>query len=242
MFFIYFLLLFYFKFYVFYILFLLLYFYMVVNIHIINMQCNIILFLVIKLNTKPIKELIKKLELFYKQAPTNSDLLLNNIINTKSESSKIYIYGIGRSGFVGKAFAMRLMHLGFKSHFIGEATCPAVSNNDLLIVVSGSGETYSIVNLLNKINKINNKLELKGKNKIKIISITHNNNCTLKELSDFIVNLAIDESDKTENKCFPMGTLFEEIAFIYLDTIIYNLMEKLNISEEDMKKRHCNFL
>ena len=198
------------------------------------------------MNTKPIKELIKKLNLLYKQTPTNSDLLINNIISTISENSKIYIFGIGRSGFVGKAFAMRLMHLGFKSYFIGEATCPAVSNNDLLIVVSGSGETYSIVNLLNKINKINkinNKLELKGKNKIKIISITHKDNCTLKELSDFIVNLDIDggNSNKTE-KCFPMGTLFEEIAFIYLDTIIYNLMEKLNISEEDMKKRHCNFL
>lgn len=201
------------------------------------------------MDTKLIDELINKLNIIKDKPPINSNILINNIINTMSENSKIYIFGIGRSGFVGKSFAMRLMHLGYNCYFIGESTCPAVNSNDLLIVISGSGETSTVVNLLNNIKNINNKLIKNNKPKIKVISITNNNNCTLKELSDYIINLNIEKDkdnnyneNKNYNILFPLGTLFEEVSFIYLDTIIYNIMKKTNISEEDMKKRHCNFL
>lgn len=41
-------------------------------------------------------------------------------------ADSIFIMGAGRSGLVGKAFAMRLMHLGFTSYVVGESTTPAV--------------------------------------------------------------------------------------------------------------------
>ena len=55
--------------------------------------------------------------------------------------------GAGRSGLAAKAFAMRLMHLGFNVYLVGETTTPAVQPDDLVIAVSGSGETPSIANL-----------------------------------------------------------------------------------------------
>jgi 6-phospho-3-hexuloisomerase len=36
---------------------------------------------------------------------------------------------------------MRLMHLGYRVYFCGETVTPAITHKDLLIVVSGSGET-----------------------------------------------------------------------------------------------------
>ena len=39
---------------------------------------------------------------------------------------------------------MRLMHLGFNVYVVGETVTPAVETDDLLIVISGSGETKSI--------------------------------------------------------------------------------------------------
>ena len=66
-------------------------------------------------------------------------------ISSMQESNKIFIYGAGRSGLVAKAFAMRLMHLGFDIYVIGEIITPAIAKNDLLITISGSGETTSVV-------------------------------------------------------------------------------------------------
>jgi 6-phospho-3-hexuloisomerase len=156
---------------------------------------------------------------------------LNRIIDTKNTGSKIFIYGVGRSGYVGKSFAMRLMHLGFNVHFIGETTCPAIEDKDVLIAISGSGETYLTVNVLKKAKEL---MKLQGYD-ITIVSITCKTENSIKELSNIHINLNICNSEY-----FPMGTLFEEIALIFLDMNIYLLMNKLGISEAEMKKRHCN--
>ncbi|WP_421078390.1 SIS domain-containing protein [Methanothermococcus sp. Ax23] len=185
----------------------------------------------VKLFSKFINHLIKNLEVLKEFDENLINILINNIISTKCEKSKIFIYGVGRSGYVGMAFAMRLMHLGFNSHFIGESTCPAIADNDLLIVISGSGKTCSVVNVLKKANELKNEKY----NNLKIVSISCKKENTIKELSDMHLHLEIHN-----DKCFPMGTLFEEIVFIFLDGIIYLLMERLDISENEMKKRHCN--
>jgi 6-phospho-3-hexuloisomerase len=49
----------------------------------------------------------------------------------------------GRSGFILRCFCMRLMHLGSNVHFCGETVTPALGREDLLVVLSGSGETAS---------------------------------------------------------------------------------------------------
>lgn len=54
---------------------------------------------------------------------------------------RIFVVGVGRSGFVGRAFAVRLMNLGFNVYFLGETITPAATKEDLIIVISGSGTT-----------------------------------------------------------------------------------------------------
>ena len=49
--------------------------------------------------------------------------------------------GQGRSGLVAQMAAMRLMHVGFEAHVVGDATAPSIGAGDGLLVVSGSGET-----------------------------------------------------------------------------------------------------
>jgi len=48
---------------------------------------------------------------------------------------KILLLGTGRSGFVGRAFALRLMHLGFSVYVSGETITPALSADDLVVVI-----------------------------------------------------------------------------------------------------------
>ncbi|AXI25469.1 6-phospho-3-hexuloisomerase [Methanofervidicoccus sp. A16] len=146
-----------------------------------------------------------------------------------SSNSKIFTYGVGRSGYVAQAFTMRLMHLGFNAYFVGEPNCPSIGDGDILLVVSRSGRTYSVVNMVKKVRK-------EGWN-VKIVSIGGKGE--IGDISDIHIDLNIGDYNR---EYFPMGTLFEELAFILLDGIIYLLRRKLNISEEDMKRRHCNLL
>jgi len=58
-----------------------------------------------------------------------------------SKTKKIFVVGQGRSGFVGRAFALRLMNMGLAVYFLGETVTPAAGKDDLIIAISGSGTT-----------------------------------------------------------------------------------------------------
>lgn len=58
---------------------------------------------------------------------------------------RIFMNGQGRSGLVVRMAAMRLMQLGREAYVLGDATTPAIQSGDLLIAVSGSGETEGVV-------------------------------------------------------------------------------------------------
>ena len=60
-------------------------------------------------------------------------------------NKKILVVGVGRSGLVGRAFAMRLRHLGARSYVVGETITPSVEEGDLLVAISGSGSTQIVV-------------------------------------------------------------------------------------------------
>ena len=66
---------------------------------------------------------------------------VNSFIEALLSAKRVFVIGAGRSGLVAKAFAMRLMHLGLDIHVVGETITPALREGDILVVVSGSGET-----------------------------------------------------------------------------------------------------
>ena len=148
--------------------------------------------------------------------------LVNNIMGAK----KIFLMGAGRSGLAARTFAMRLMHLGFNVHVVGETTAPAVQPEDLVIAVSGSGETSSIANLGAISKKIGSKLA----------TITSNKESTLGNISDVVV---IIPGRLKED--LPLGTLFEISALVFLDSVISELMLRTGASESELKMQHAVF-
>jgi len=71
---------------------------------------------------------------------------IDGMVESIEGASRVFLLGAGRSGLVARAFAMRLVQLGLTAYVVGESITPAMTDKDLLIVVSGSGETTSIVN------------------------------------------------------------------------------------------------
>src|SRR5450759_429721 len=67
--------------------------------------------------------------------------MAETLIQELETAPRIFGCAAGRSGFILRGFLMRLMHLGFTVYFVGETTTPRVRPGDLLMVMSGSGET-----------------------------------------------------------------------------------------------------
>ena len=58
-----------------------------------------------------------------------------------NSSKNIFVTGQGRSGLVARTFAMRLTHIGFSCHVVGDTTTPNIDKGDMLIACSSSGTT-----------------------------------------------------------------------------------------------------
>ncbi len=157
--------------------------------------------------------------------------LIELIIKVYSENGRIFVYGAGRSGFIGRCFAQRLMHLGLNSCFVSDAVTYQYDDKDLLIVISGSGETTSPVAISQKAKKIGGKVAV----------LTGNPKSTIAKLADFLIFVEGKNKDMAVSKITlaPYTSLFDISTLAILDSIGGTLMEILNITEEDIDKRHA---
>jgi 6-phospho-3-hexuloisomerase len=165
---------------------------------------------------------------------------VEQMIQCITESNSTFIVGSGRSELVGKAFAMRLMHLGFTVHVVGDVTTPALTQEDCLIAISGSGETKTVTLAAETAREVGTK----------VIGITTDPQSTLGKNSDVVVN--IDSKSKVPWKYYtshvlkgnyddltPMGTLFEDSTHLFLDGLIAEFMVRLNKKEDDLQRLHA---
>ncbi len=166
--------------------------------------------------------------------------ILDVLIHARNDK-KILIIGTGRSGFVGKCFALRLMHLGFNVYVAGETITPALRKEDLVIAISGSGTTRTVVT----------QAEVAKEIGAKVIAITSRPESPLGRISDLVVVVKgrtkiAKEEDYVSRQMMgeheplaPLGTMFELSTMIFLDCLIAELMNRMGEREDDLRKRHA---
>ncbi len=153
---------------------------------------------------------------------------IEEVIRLLLTSDKVFIYGAGRSGLIGKAFAIRLVQLGLKVFFIGETTTPIVDDTDVALIISNTGETMSAIQTANIIRRVG----------AKVIVITSKKLSKLAHAGNVVVTLD-PELDDGDAALAPLGTLFEDSTLIFLDGIIAQIMEKRKETESKMRGRHA---
>ncbi len=165
---------------------------------------------------------------------------VKKLLREIERARRVFLCGAGRSGYVARAFAMRLMHIGLDVHVVGEATTPAIRKGDLLVAVTGSGETNSIVSMVQAAKKLG----------ARTAAITSNPGSTAGTLSDVVVVIKGRTPGKREKDWLarqlkggheplaPLGTLFELSAMLFFDSLVEELMVARKESEDDLKKRH----
>jgi 6-phospho-3-hexuloisomerase len=182
-----------------------------------------------------IKDCIDQLNM--KEVERLIDLLL------QAKDKKIFIVGIGRSGFVARAFALRLMNLGFRVYFLGETITPAAEKGDLLIAISGTGATKMVLTAGSAAKEIG----------AKVIAITSFSESPLGQMADHVITVKgrtkmgwPREEDYLARQIIgerepltPLGSVFENNCMVFLDSLVVELMHRLGRTEEDLKRRHA---
>ncbi|MFX0036397.1 MAG: SIS domain-containing protein [Candidatus Hermodarchaeota archaeon] len=157
---------------------------------------------------------------------------INVILEIYRSKRKVFVYGAGRSGFIGRCFAQRLMHLGINSCFVSDTITHRYTKEDLLILVSGSGETLTSKAVANKAKNIGGK----------IILLTGNPNSSIGKISSLVIKII--GKDKSiafiQETLAPYTSLFDISALSVLDSIGGALMKALNVSEKDIDMRHAS--
>jgi len=161
----------------------------------------------------------------------------------EAKNKKIFIVGMGRSGFVARAFALRLMNLGFNVYFLGETITPAAEKGDLLIAISGTGSTKMVLTASAAAKEIG----------AKVVAITSFPESQLGRMADHIVTVKgrtktgwPKEEDYLARQIMgerepltPLGSVFENNCMVFLDSLVVELMHRMGRTEEDLKRRHA---
>jgi len=160
-----------------------------------------------------------------------------------SKTKKIFVVGQGRSGFVGRAFALRLMNMGLTVYFIGETVTPAAGKDDLIIAISGSGTTKITLTASSTAKEI-------GARVVAVTSYPESPLGNLADLAvpiggrtklgwpkeeDYLVRQILGESETLS----PLGSIFENNCMIFLDSMVVELMHRLGKTEDEMRKLHA---
>ncbi|NOT13207.1 MAG: 6-phospho-3-hexuloisomerase [Methylococcaceae bacterium] len=144
-------------------------------------------------------------------------------------AKRIFIAGAGRSKLVGNFFAMRLVHGGYDVSVVGEIVTPSIKNGDLLIIISGSGETEQLIAFTKSAKKV-------GAN---IVLISAKDSSTIGDMADAVFQIGkAEQYGKVVG--MPMGTVFELSTLFFLEATISHIIHEKGIPEEVMRSRHAN--
>ncbi len=164
---------------------------------------------------------------------------VKNIVSIILKAKKIYVLGIGHSGMFGKIFAMKLNHVGLHAYTVFDEINPPFEKDDLFIAISQSGETSTIISLVQKAKKLGGK----------VVGVTSVAQSTLGRLSDSLLKLdkyaervnfsALSAIGDTKNQNL-LGLLFGLNIYTLFYSIIIMIADKTGETPDSINSRHAN--
>lgn len=144
------------------------------------------------------------------------------------KAPQIFVYGAGRSGIIGRAFAMRLVQAGLRAYVIGESVTPIVSRGDAVFILSGQGESFSSIQTANIVRREGAEL----------IVVTSRSGSKLAHTATLLLSVEFEE-DVERRRFAPLGTLFESASLRLTDGLIAELIRVRGETEDSMRRRHA---
>jgi len=154
--------------------------------------------------------------------------LIRTVVDTLLKAPAIFVYGAGRSGIIGRAFAMRLVQTGLTAYVIGESVTPIVRRGDAVFILSNRGESYSSMQTANIVRREGAEL----------IVVTALAGSKLSHAASVLIPLRFPE-EAVRPVYAPLGTLFESAALRLTDALVAEIAIARGETEESMRARHA---
>ncbi|WP_415320972.1 KpsF/GutQ family sugar-phosphate isomerase [Candidatus Pelagibacter sp. Uisw_092] len=184
-----------------------------------------------KKNYKKIAKSVIDLEIKALKKLKNS---INNSFNEAVESiancqSKVILCGVGKSGLIGAKISATLSSVGTPSFSLSANDCShgdlgSISKKDVLILISYSGSTEELKNIIKYANR----------NRITLIGIMSKKNSILYKASD--IKLLIPEVIEAGLGIVPTASTINQLSIG--DALAISVLNKKNISKKDFKNFH----
>lgn len=141
------------------------------------------------------------------------------------KAKRIFFSGMGRSGNMVKALAIRFMHLGCEAYVAGDASTPSIERDDLLIAVTASAKTKVTLNHMEVAKR-------EGADVLLLSALPENPG-----LSDYFISIPAKTKVKSQQHA---GSLFEQSVLVVGDAMTAAIQKENHISTEYMNYRHAN--
>ncbi len=143
---------------------------------------------------------------------------------------KVVVIGMGKSGHVAKKIAATLASTGTSAFFVhpGEALhgdLGMISKNDIVLILSNSGETPEVMDVIPVLKRLN----------VKLISFTGNPNSSLAIYSDVHVNVAVAKEACALGLAPTSSTT---AAMVMGDALAMTLLNAKGFTAEDFARSH----
>ena len=149
------------------------------------------------------------------------------------KAEKVFFVGVGRVLLSLEGIAKRLAHLGIKTYVVGQITEPAITEKDMLIVGSGSGESGFPLIIAKKAKSFN----------ATVAHIGSNPNSSMKEHTDIFVRIPVSTKLNLPNEVpsvQPMTSLFEQSLLLLGDTLALMIIREKNVDMKSLWQYHAN--
>jgi len=182
-----------------------------------------------KIAKEVIETEIQSLKKLKKNIKSSFNKAVQAILDCKK--GKVIISGVGKSGIIAKKIASTLSSVGTPSFFVDASACShgdlgQISSNDVLILISLSGETDELKNIIQYANR--NK-------KITLIAIVSKKNSLLYRASD--IKLLIPEvKEAGPSSIVPTSSTIVQLSIG--DALAIATMKYKNFGKSDFKKFH----
>tara|TARA_B100000575_G_C23081032_1_gene622841 strand:+ start:510 stop:1481 length:972 start_codon:yes stop_codon:yes gene_type:complete len=169
---------------------------------------------------------IKALQKLKKSLNKNFDLAVNAIVNCQS---KVILCGVGKSGIIANKISATLSSVGTPSFSLSANDCShgdlgSITKKDILILISYSGNSIELKNIINYANR----------NKILLIGITSKKNSDLYKNSD--IGLITPEVEEAGLDMVPTSSTINQLSIG--DALAVSTLKKKKINNLDFKKFH----
>jgi len=169
---------------------------------------------------------IRALQKLKKSLNKNFDKAVTAIVNCQS---KVILCGVGKSGIIANKISATLSSIGTPSFSLSASDCShgdlgSITKKDILILISYSGNSIELRNIINYANR----------NKILLIGITSKKNSDLYKNSD--ISLLTPEVKEAGLDMVPTSSTINQLSIG--DALAVSTLKRKKINNLDFKKFH----